>query len=438
VPLTEEQKLPSLSSLYKNYAELAQMCYDTFEKSEFLNRSNLAPKPKKSVEAAFTDSSSQEVVRFHSPLNIKGETAAAIVTINEKIESCRLHAGKYHEGLEARLNGRPVEEVANHLLKYDGYQGIVWSALFYRALEQGNEIEIPDKAQAIRIIFFELARVLEHLEYLAGVAYEAQAMTFYLKTLRWASRIESLQRQYSGNMYNLGILTYGGIHRDPPSNWISTCLKELSSIASEVNIHADKISKSSFWRQFDEVGKISATQLIEWGIQGPDLRASGINFDLRKRKPFYLYEELEFATPVGLNGNLYDRFLLRFKEIDQSIGIVTQILDNLPTSELVAREVSHFSQFNSLSDEQEQINYRASINERPNYNNESYYCCMEAASGAIEIFFSVIDGKVQDLKLGSDHLSKVMCLEEVAKGCAYENLGLLLKSMYINQKALEK
>lgn len=428
---------PTLSSVFKNAKHLEQMCFLASNKSDYLSRNNELPSLERSVEANFVDPSVREVLQLASPLSVEGEIKASIVTTDDNVRFCQVHSGSYNRNIEKHLDGEEFETVANALLKYDGYQGVVWSSLFYQAIEKKNEILLPDKAQAIRMIFLEFARVLEHLEFLSSIALEAQAKSFNLTVLKWSLRVEELLRHYSGNMYNIGILTLGGVHKRPPVNWVSNCIQELSIIDDQLKNHVDKISKSSFWRQLDEVARLSSKELIDWSIQGPALRASGINFDLRKRRPIYLYDEVEFRTPVGLNGTLYDRFLVRCEEITQSILIITQLLDNLPTDEIVSKSVPHFSHFGQ-SIEGKEKEYEEAVKNKMNLKDGGYYNSMEAASGCIQIFFTLIDGKVHDLKIGTDYLSKLLCLEEASSGVAYESLGLLLRSLHINHTALEK
>tara|TARA_Y100000780_G_scaffold232595_1_gene268789 strand:+ start:96362 stop:97906 length:1545 start_codon:yes stop_codon:yes gene_type:complete len=434
---SQEEGIPSLSSVFKNAKHLEQMCFEEILESDYLSRSDELPPPKKSVEAAFVNPSVREVFNPSSFLSVDGELETGVVTIDEAVQYCKVFSGRYHSGFEKQISGKHFDEVAKDLLTYDGYQGIVWSNLFLQALEKRNHIAIPDKAQAIRIIFIEFARMQEHLQFLANIAQEAKAKSFHLTILKWSLVLERLLRQYTGNSLNLGILTLGGVNRVPPVNWLSTCIQELAKVGKEVSEFVEKLSKSSFWRQLDEVAPLQPKLLIDWSIQGPALRASGINFDLRKRRPTYLYDELEFQTPIGVNGSLYDRFLVRFEEIAQSISIISQLLDNLPTDGVVAKGVPHFSHLSSDIENNEE-SYEASILKSMKLKDGEYYSSMEAASGSIQIFFSLVDNKVYDLKLGTDYLSKLLCLEEVSFGITYENLGLLLKSMHINQKALEK
>lgn len=433
----ENEIRPTLSSIFKNAKHLEQMCFLDSNKTDYLSRSNKLPPLRKSVEANFVDPSVREVLQLASPLSVGGEIKAGVVTTDDTVRFCQVHSGSYNRYIEKQLDGEDFETVANALLKYDGYQGFVWSSLFYQAIENKNKVLLPDKAQAIRMIFLEFARILEHLEFLSSIALEAQAKSFKLTVLKWSLRVEELLRDYSGNMYNIGILTLGGVHKRPPVNWVSNCIQELSKIGDQLKNYVDKISKSSFWRQLDEVAPLSSKVLIDWSIQGPALRASGINFDLRKRRPIYLYDEVEFRTPVGLNGTLYDRFLVRCEEVTQSILIITQLLDNLPTDEIVSKSVPHFSHFGH-SVEGEEREYEDAVRNKIKLKDGEYYNSMEAASGCIQIFFTLIEGKVHDLKIGTDYLSKILCLEEASSGVTYESLGLLLRSLHINHTALEK
>ncbi|MEX1099745.1 MAG: hypothetical protein WEB87_04925, partial [Bacteriovoracaceae bacterium] len=400
-----EEKLPSLGSIFKNAATMeAELAGGGDVKVEpkgvcAFNRDAAAPAWRNSVEAGEVDESFHNFGWLKKPLNSYGEQEFSAVSRDDIVLKCETSTGYYGNSIEEKLVLKNAPNVADHLLKYDGYDGVVWSGMFLRALEEANKIELPDKAQAIRMIFFELSRVLGHLEFVAQIAFHLKATSFYFKILRWTFQIEKLQTAYSGNMYNLGIFTLGGIHRAPPPHWISTCLKRLAQMQSELASETEKIVQNAFWRRIADVGVVSPKDLVEWGITGCALRASGINFDLRKRKPFYLYHEVDFETPIGINGSLFDRLLIRLQESSQSMGIISQLLDNLPTGELVSEDLGHFSHFKGLEIDSVEKEYRESVEQVPLLEDNECFCSMETSRGIAILFARTKNSKVERLYL---------------------------------------
>lgn len=436
------KSLGSISSLYKNAlgmeSELRRSTGDNSATSPGLNsREAFENEVEKSVEASFVDEKNRSILWLQGPLNPIGDVGAKVTTKNDVVQDCRFLHGMRRSGIEQKLKGKSADALASELLKFDGYDGFVWNVLLYKALEEGNNIEIPDKAKAIRMIFLEFSRIMSHLEFCASVAFQLDGGAFYFKLLEWSAGIEKLQRIYTGNWLNIGALVFGGAHREPPGNWISTCLQELMAFQSELLKAIDKVAGSVLWRQTAEAGRVEAKTLISWGIAGPALRASGINFDLRKRKSFYLYDEVDFDVPIGLNGSLFDRLLVRLEEISQSVGIIVQILDNLPTGDLVAREAAHFSHF-SAEDANQESDYRSSIENAPSIEDKFYQDTLESSYGLASIFIRTESSKAVEVYLGGNNHGRISCLEEMAKGASYESLPLLLKSLHINLRTHEK
>ena len=442
ITLELSEPLFSIASIYQNAQgleeELAQRHGIKLRSRPSQDKEAQLWKQKTSVEAAFVDENVRELLWLSGALNPFGETQVKVVSKNDTVAGCEVVKGNYHSGIEDAFTGKTVKECVSHLRKFDGYEGFAWSVFFYHALEKGNGIKVPDKGQAIRMIFMEFSRILSHLEFCAGVAGQLKAGSFHLKLLEWSALLENLQKLYSGNAYNLGVLAYGGAHREPPVNWISTCLKSLALFQADLDAYTTNISGSVFWRQCADIGRLKSADLLSWGIAGCALRASGVNFDLRKRRPFYLYDEVDFEVPIGIDGSLYDRILVRLREAFQSVGIIMQIMDNLPTGEVVAPEAQHFSHFDLEASEKEEDAYRDSIERDFKTADKMYQSTFETSCGLANICFSTQESKVSRLYLGSNRLSRLLCLETAAKGASFEDLPILLKSLQVDMRALEK
>lgn len=392
--------------------------------------------PNKSVEASEIDEAAREAFFLKGPFNPLGDLEVVAESVDMRLTRCRLAAGEPLKGFGRRLRGLSAYKAAQALLKLDAEEGFHWSSLFYQALERGNDIVVPDKGQAIRMIFMELSRIVSHSRFIASVAWELQAGAFYQEALEWASKIEKLRILYSGNWLNLGVLTLGGVSKEAPSNWISTCINELGELELKILAAEEKMAKSVFWRQTSNVAPATADSLVAWGVTGPDLRASGVNFDLRKRASFYLYDEVEFNVAIGVDGTLFDRLLVRFEEMVQSISIIVQLLNNLPSGETVADKVDHFSKFDPREENADQELKKAARQEWL-LKDGLYHAHAESCGGVISVFANVRENKVETASVQGNDAAKIRFMEELVPGCERENLVLFLKSFQVNLKNTE-
>ncbi len=324
----------------------------------------------------------------------------------------------------------------NSLLKFGGFDGFLWSSLFFRALEQGNGVTPPDKAQAIRMIFSEFGRVLSHLEFCSNIAFQMEAQDLFFKGLKWSQLCMDLMTSYTGNSFSIGVLAYGGVHREPPSNWFSHCMKVLISVQNEIKKEISIISKSRFWKKTETLAILQREALFRWSLAGCALRASGINYDMRKAHSYYLYKEVDFDTPIGTTGSLYDRALVRLHESVESINIINQLLDNLPTGRTVSEDAPHFSNFESPNERAKA--YREAAKYEWNVADKFYHAAMEGPDGFCVLNFSLMGGKVHEPYMSSPDVNLLLCAEEVMKGQNYEDLDLVVSSLSFDQKSVER
>lgn len=442
--LKSGEDAPSFSSVFHNAkymeAELAETRNVKFQdRVDPLLRRPIDPfRTKTSVEMSHVDRSVHSIEWLPGPMNPLGEFGVILSTEDDIIEKCKLVNGLYNVNLEQSLDGKEVKSLVSSLRKFDGFDGFMWSALLYQALEEGMGINVPDKGQAIRMVFIEFSRILSHLEYIGNLSHALEAESLYYKVLDWSARLGKLQRQYTGNMLNLGVLAFGGAHREPPTNWTSTCLNTLETFSGEISWEIDKISKSVFWRRLVEIGRVDGGTLLNWGVTGPDLRASGINFDLRVKRPTYLYKEVDFEVPVGLGEGAFDRLMVRLVEMKQSIRIISQILDNLPTGDLVAKEAGHFSHFKIDGVKGHEDEYKKSVLGLPKLDNKIYQATTEMSSGVSTIAFSINELSVEALYLGSNLHGHFHCLENAVEKTAFDDLNVFMKSFGFKSKSFEK
>lgn len=251
-----------------------------------------------------------------------------------RVATSEAKIGFHHQGMEKLFEGKDWQQILQLVDKIQLGAAPTYAIAWARNLEDYLRIKLPERAQAIRIVMLELARIAEHLT----VMYEiSHGMKFHESRLFLDCRekVYELMEKYCGRRLGLGITRLGGIREDLPHGWII----EYQAVCDILTRNLHTINKSLLGqRKFREalrVGAVSAQTVLHWGVSGPSMRASGLNFDLRKSQPFYFYQDIDFDIPVGIHGTTYDRYLIRWEEIFQSFRIITQVIDNLPLGEII-------------------------------------------------------------------------------------------------------
>lgn len=195
----------------------------------------------------------------------------------------------------------------------------------------GIEKQLPPRCQYIRVICCELARVSAHLLGIGAFAMDVGALTVFMHTFYEREKIYNLCESLTGARFTTSYTRIGGLARDLPPSWVEQCRK----FCDEVVVNFDETEKlltrnRIFVDRTREVGVLPKEVAIDYGISGPNLRGSGVEYDLRKAHPYLVYDQLQFDVPVGSVGDCYDRYLVRMEEMRQSVRILKQCLSKLP------------------------------------------------------------------------------------------------------------
>jgi NADH-quinone oxidoreductase subunit C/D len=255
-----------------------------------------------------------------------------------KVVNSRLNIGFHHQGFEKLLESKDWQQVLHLVDKINLGAAPSYSIAWAKNLEDLLRIKIPERAQAIRIMALELARIAEHLTVMHELTYSLK-MNEHRLFLNFREKIYELMEKYCGRRQGLGMIRLGGVKEDLPHGWIVEYQSVCELIQKHLlTVHRSLITQDKFRRHLS-IGQVSAQTVLQWGLSGPAMRASGLNFDLRKSQPFYFYQDIDFDIPVGIYGTSYDRYLIRLEEIFQSFRIVTQVIDNLPLGSIVLQEL---------------------------------------------------------------------------------------------------
>jgi len=206
-------------------------------------------------------------------------------------------------------------------------------------MEKLMDVEVPPRAQRLRVILNELERIASHLLWLGTHALDIGAMTLFFYCWRERDQILDMKEMLSGVRMMTSWICPGGLRGDAPAGWFYKVQKFVDGFPKKLDEYNKLVSKNPIWvERLSGIGVISAKDAIAWGMSGPSLRGSGVAWDIRKANPYCGYEEFQFDIPVGKNGDVYDRFLCRMEELKQSHRILVQALKNIPGGPVITED----------------------------------------------------------------------------------------------------
>jgi len=249
----------------------------------------------------------------------------------ETVVNCIPDIGFLHTGIEKTAEGKTYLKVIPLTDRTDYLAPMSNNLAFSGAVERLVGIDVPLRAQYLRVILMELTRMNSHLVWLGTHALDIGAMSVFLYCMRERELILDVYEAVSGARMMSSYIRPGGLWRDVPSSFGDLVKKILDVFPGRVLEYEKLLKDNPMWKDRTVgVGKISAEDAIAWGMTGPCLRGSGVNYDVRKAFPYSSYEHFEFSVPLGSAGDVYDRYRCRMEEFAQSLKIIQQAMDKLP------------------------------------------------------------------------------------------------------------
>jgi len=255
----------------------------------------------------------------------------------EKIVDSEPHIGYLHRGSEKLCEGEQYAQIITLFDRMDYIANFNNELAFCMAVEKLMGLEVPERAEYARVILCELNRIASHLLFVATMGLDAGAMTPSMFCFRGRERIQTLFEAVSGARMMHNYFRVGGLKEDLPDNF-EQLMADLLPLIDEDITESDKLLTFNeiFLVRLKDVGVISADDAIDFGLTGPCLRASGVNYDLRKAAPYSVYDRFDFEVPLGLDGDSWDRHYVRVQEMYQSLRIIRQALEQMPQGNVVS------------------------------------------------------------------------------------------------------
>ena len=245
------------------------------------------------------------------------------------------HIGLLHRGTEKLIENKNYLQSLPYFDRLDYVSMMAQEHAFSLAVEKLANINVPKRAQYIRVIFSEITRILNHLLAVSCHALDVGAMTPLLWGFEEREKLMEFYERVSGARMHAAYIRPGGVHQDLPLGLLEDIYTFIEQYASRLDEIEELLTNNRIWKQrLVNIGMVTAKEAIDWGFSGVMLRGSGVEWDLRKTQPYEIYDQIPFSVPVGLNGDCYDRYLIRMQEMRQSIRIIDYCINNICTGEI--------------------------------------------------------------------------------------------------------
>ncbi len=245
--------------------------------------------------------------------------------------------GYLHTGFEKSFESKTYSQGITLTDRMDYLAPLSNNLGFCLAVEKLLDLEIPPRAQWVRVLLTELTRIQSHLVWLGTHAIDIGAMSVFLYCFREREEILNIFEMVSGQRMMTSYFRVGGLALEPPRDWLRRVERFIRTFPPRLGEYEDLLTKNPIWlRRTQGIGRISAAEAVALGVSGPSLRASGVSWDLRKNQSYSSYDKFQFEVPTRAEGDVYARYLVRMEEMRQSLEIVRQAMDGLPEGPIKA------------------------------------------------------------------------------------------------------
>ena len=251
----------------------------------------------------------------------------------EKVRNSEVEVGYLHRGFEKTCENKTYFNLLPYTDRLNYVSPLINNVGYVMTLEKLMEIEVPERAQYIRVIMSELSRICDHLTALAAMTMECGAFTVFLYYIKAREEIWNVIEKTTGARMTTSYIRIGGVRTDLHPDFETDVKKAMKVTRDVLKDVSGLLDKNKIWiDRTRDVAVVSPEMAVNYGFTGPCLRASGVKYDVRKAHPYLVYDQMDFIVPLGEKGDNYDRYLVRMKEMEQSLRIVEQCIEKMPES----------------------------------------------------------------------------------------------------------
>ena len=262
----------------------------------------------------------------HGVLRVVVKLDGEVITAAEPV------IGYLHRGTEKLAEDLNYTQIIPYTDRMDYVSAMTNNYVIVHAVETLMQLEIPERAEYLRVIVMELQRIASHLVWWGTYLLDIGALSPFLYAFKEREMIINLFNELCGARLTYNYMRVGGVKWDAPEGWIEKVRDFIPHMRKQLEVYDNLVSGNEiFLARIKGVGKYDAETAINYGLSGANLRCTGVNWDLRKTQPYSIYDRFEFDVPVGQNGDCYDRYLVRLQEIRESLRILEQAVEQFPS-----------------------------------------------------------------------------------------------------------
>ncbi len=351
----------------------------------------------------------------------------------EVVEKADPHIGLLHRGTEKLIENKTYMQAVPYFDRLDYVAPMNQEHAFALAVERILKIEVPARAQYLRVIFCEIGRILSHLLNVTTQALDVGALTPSLWGFEERETLMTFYERVSGSRLHANYFRPGGVHQDLPRGLDEDILKFCDSFPKVLNDLETLLTDNRIFKQRNvDIGVVSKQDALDYSFSGVMLRGSGIPWDLRKSQPYECYNQLDFKIPIGKNGDCYDRYLCRIKEMYESISIIKQCFTKIPKGPIKSQsnKISPPTKKEIKESMEALIHHFKLFTEGYRVDKSEIYAAVEAPKGEFGVYL-ISDGsnKPYKCKIRAPGFSHLQAMDYLIKGHMLADVPAVLGSM---------
>ncbi len=351
----------------------------------------------------------------------------------EVVEKADPHIGLLHRGTEKLIENKTYIQAIPYFDRLDYVAPMNQEHAFALAIEKILKIEVPIRAQYIRVMFCEIGRILSHILNITTQALDVGALTPSLWGFEERETLMTFYERVSGSRLHANYFRAGGVHRDLPRGLDEDISKFCISFPKIIDDLETLLTDNRIFKQRNvDIGIVSKEDALDYSFSGVMLRGSGVAWDLRKSQPYESYDKFEFKIPIGKNGDCYDRYLCRIEEMRESVKIINQCLANLPKGPIKSLDgkITPPPKKQLKESMEALIHHFKLFTEGYRVDKDEIYTAVEAPKGEFGVYL-ISDGssKPYKCKIRAPSFSHLQAMDYLIKGHMLADVPAVLGSM---------
>ena len=353
----------------------------------------------------------------------------------EVVEKADPHIGLLHRGTEKLIEHKTYAQAVPYFDRLDYVAPMNQEHAFALAIEKILKIEVPIRAQYIRVMYCEIGRILSHLLNVTTQAMDVGALTPTLWGFEEREKLMGFYERVSGSRLHANYFRAGGVHKDLPIGLDKDINKFCNSFPRIIDDLETLLTDNRIFKQRNvDIGVVSKQDALDYSFSGVMLRGSGIAWDLRKSQPYDCYNNLDFKIPIGKNGDCYDRYLCRIEEMRESVKIIKQCLEQIPNGPIKTNDgkISPPSKKDLKESMEALIHHFKLFTEGYRVDKDEIYVAVEAPKGEFGVYL-ISDGssKPYKCKIRAPGFAHLQAMDYLIKGHMLADVPAVLGSMDI-------